>query len=92
MPLDDFDFSFLTPRPITFFFVINHLCQPGLLHLNYNSSKLVWMLIYVGEQPTELLAENCAINSFDINRQNPSVCASYNLEVLGYIYFFRSSL
>jgi len=32
------------------------------------------MLCCVGEEPTELLAEPCAINSFDIDRQNPSVC------------------
>ncbi|KZV33984.1 hypothetical protein F511_04209 [Dorcoceras hygrometricum] len=34
-----------------------------------------------GQQPTELLAEPCAINSFDIDRQNPSVfnCAPFNI-------------
>ncbi|KAM3341156.1 hypothetical protein P3S68_028791 [Capsicum galapagoense] len=34
-------------------------------------------LIEQGEEPIELLAEPCAINSFDINRQNPSdiVCS-----------------
>ncbi|GJY63701.1 nuclear pore complex protein NUP43 [Tanacetum coccineum] len=29
-------------------------------------------VIKQGEDPTELLAENCAINSFDIDRHNPS--------------------
>ncbi|KAF3668225.1 Nuclear pore complex protein NUP43 [Capsicum annuum] len=30
-------------------------------------------VIEQGEEPIELLAEPCAINSFDINRQNPSI-------------------
>lgn len=31
--------------------------------------------VFSGEEPVELLAEPCAINSFDIDRQNPSVSA-----------------
>lgn len=34
---------------------------------------LLWRLYCIGEEPVELLAEACAINSFDIDRHNPSV-------------------
>ncbi|GMP35964.1 hypothetical protein CsSME_00008220 [Camellia sinensis var. sinensis] len=57
-----------------------------------------------GEEPIELLAEPCAINSFDIDRQNPSVMCfffslspilsfiseTYNILILGINYFAMS--
>ncbi|KAI3771921.1 hypothetical protein L6452_03093 [Arctium lappa] len=43
-------------------------------------------VIKQGEEPTELLAENCAINSFDIDRQNPSdVICSHEWESIAFL-------
>lgn len=37
------------------------------------TSQVYFIVWIIGEEPIEILAELCAINSFDIDLQNPSV-------------------
>ncbi|KAI3694737.1 hypothetical protein L1987_77707 [Smallanthus sonchifolius] len=48
------------------------LSSKGVLPVMICSEDGILAVLKQGEEPTELLAENCAINCFDIDRQNPS--------------------
>ncbi|MFS7944837.1 putative transcription factor WD40-like family [Helianthus anomalus] len=48
------------------------LSSKGVLPAMICSEDGMLAVIKQGEEPTELLAENCAINCFDIDRHNPS--------------------
>ncbi|EYU37142.1 hypothetical protein MIMGU_mgv11b0064491mg, partial [Erythranthe guttata] len=51
---------------------INSSSSSKILPAMICSEDGILAVIEQGEEPTELLAEPCAINSFDIDRQNPS--------------------
>lgn len=55
----------------------NNTSSSRILPAMICSEDGILSVIEQGEEPVELLAEACAINSFDIDRQNPSdvVCA-----------------
>ncbi|XP_076950993.1 nuclear pore complex protein NUP43-like isoform X2 [Bidens hawaiensis] len=48
------------------------LSSKGVLPAMICSEDGILAVLKQGEEPTELLTENCAINCFDIDRQNPS--------------------
>ncbi|KAL8254806.1 hypothetical protein R6Q59_033027 [Mikania micrantha] len=48
------------------------LSTTGVLPVMICSEDGILAVLKQGEEPTELLAENCAINCFDIDQQNPS--------------------
>nr|XP_043621740.1 nuclear pore complex protein NUP43 [Erigeron canadensis] len=58
----------------TFMSASNHanISSERVLPAMICSEDGILAVIKQGEEPNELLAENCAINSFDIDRQNPS--------------------
>lgn len=49
-----------------------HSSNTGILPVMMCSEDGILAVVEQGEEPIELLAEACAINSFDIDRQNPS--------------------
>ncbi|XP_076884872.1 nuclear pore complex protein NUP43-like [Bidens hawaiensis] len=51
------------------------LSSKGVLPAMICSEDGILAVLKQGEEPTELLTENCAINCFDIDRQNPSFVA-----------------
>ncbi|PPR95387.1 hypothetical protein GOBAR_AA25291 [Gossypium barbadense] len=52
---------------------IGNISSTRILPVMICSEDGILAVIEQGEEPLELLAEPCAINSFDIDRQNPSL-------------------
>ncbi|KAK1434761.1 hypothetical protein QVD17_00511 [Tagetes erecta] len=61
-----------------------NLSSKGVLPVMICSEDGILAVLKQAEEPAELLAENCAINCFDIDRQNPSdVICSLEWESIG---------